>query len=441
VTINFANIDPKKVDPNFLKRQDNVLGAPYDFGSIMHYGRTDFAINPNIATITSKNGASFGQRDRASDQDIVDLRLMYQCLSGPRALNSYNANLCTSDCKCWEEASGCNGDDAACRGDLKCENNMCVKGGGGGGSTGGGSGGCSDVPSGWQDSDGDSCQGYADNNWCEEFGDDFASDGKTANQACCTCGGGSNNGAVFIQLRNTQDSNLCIDVKYGSTTDGTAIFHSPCNTLNGGATQLWFFDANSYVRSAIDINKCLVGSGGFTDQGTNLIINTCFDNDDRFKWDYYTDSSLRPRNNINQCIGPSSSEREETSGYYLMELQSCVVSPSLQWGGYVPSRRERSLQDVDDTCADSPPGWYDHFGDNCEWYAAGNNCEDFGSRAANFGKTANQACCACGGGPTMTADTVRVTTVSITATTLRIQTPASLLRMFAAHVEEDRLLP
>jgi hypothetical protein len=37
--------------------------------------------------------------------------------------------------------------------------------------------------------------------------------------------------------------------------------------------------------------------------------------------------------------------------------------------------------------------------------------------------------------------TVRVTTASITAMTLRIQTPALLLRMFAVHVEEEGLLP
>jgi hypothetical protein len=392
VTINFANIKVKNIH-NFEKAEgSSVLGAPYDYDSVMHYRRNAFAINPDVATIITKNGAPIGQSVSASDQDVIDLRLMYQCLSGPRVLSSYNANLCTSDCKCWEEASGCNGNDDACRGDLKCENNMCVNGGGG--NTGGGSGGCSDVPSGWKDSDGDSCQVYADNDWCEQYGDGYANDGKTANQACCSCGGGSNNGAVFMQLKNTQDPNLCIDVTYSSTTDGTSISHYPCH---GGSNQLWFWDANRYLRSALDLNKCLVGAAGKTDQGTNLIINTCFANDDRFVWDYYTDSSLRPRNNAYQCIGPSPSE-QAISGIYLMELQSCVGAPSLEWKGYVPSRRERSLQD--DTCADSPPGWYDHFGDNCEWYAEGSNCEDFGSGRANFGKTANQACCACGGGPT-----------------------------------------
>ena len=37
-------------------------------------------------------------------------------------------------------------------------------------------------------------------------------------------------------------------------------------------------------------------------------------------------------------------------------------------------------------------------GDNCNWYAEGNNCEIYGSSDVNFGKTANEACCVCGGG-------------------------------------------
>lgn len=34
----------------------------------------------------------------------------------------------------------------------------------------------------------------------------------------------------------------------------------------------------------------------------------------------------------------------------------------------------------------------------CDWYSRDSNCNTFGSGSANFGLTANQACCACGGG-------------------------------------------
>ena len=60
---------------------------------------------------------------------------------------------------------------------------------------------------------------------------------------------------------------------------------------------------------------------------------------------------------------------------------------------------------VPPTCTDSPVGWYDIDGPtySCSWYAQGSNCATFGNSYANFGKTANQACCVCGGGVTVPA--------------------------------------
>ena len=51
-------------------------------------------------------------------------------------------------------------------------------------------------------------------------------------------------------------------------------------------------------------------------------------------------------------------------------------------------------------CADSPRGWFDSDGSDfhCGWYARGDNCQRYGSGFRNFGKTAKEACCACGGG-------------------------------------------
>ena len=52
---------------------------------------------------------------------------------------------------------------------------------------------CSDSPSGWQDSDGPryNCAWYSIGNRCQRYGYAYANRGKTANQVCCTCGGGS----------------------------------------------------------------------------------------------------------------------------------------------------------------------------------------------------------------------------------------------------------
>merc|ERR1712125_31151 len=46
------------------------------------------------------------------------------------------------------------------------------------------------------------------------------------------------------------------------------------------------------------------------------------------------------------------------------------------------------------------PRWADSDGFGCLWYAANakNNCKEYGTYHQNDGKTARQACCACGGG-------------------------------------------
>jgi len=51
-------------------------------------------------------------------------------------------------------------------------------------------------------------------------------------------------------------------------------------------------------------------------------------------------------------------------------------------------------------CSDSPSEWYDEDGEeyNCGWYSNLGRCDLYGDRFANFGKTAKQACCDCGGG-------------------------------------------
>ncbi|KAJ7379141.1 hypothetical protein OS493_017639 [Desmophyllum pertusum] len=57
----------------------NSLGVPYDYGSIMHYGKHDFAKWPWQVTIRSKNGASIGQRKHLSPMDVKQMNLLYQC--------------------------------------------------------------------------------------------------------------------------------------------------------------------------------------------------------------------------------------------------------------------------------------------------------------------------------------------------------------------------
>jgi len=79
VNINFPNIQPDMVF-NFdqhITDGDDVGG--YDYGSIMHYPRNAFAINPNIDTITPKPNASvqIGQRNGLSAGDIAAINAIY----------------------------------------------------------------------------------------------------------------------------------------------------------------------------------------------------------------------------------------------------------------------------------------------------------------------------------------------------------------------------
>ncbi len=253
---------------------------------------------------------------------------------------------------------------------------------------------------------------YEVNNACSEYGNVPGADafGKTANEACCICGGGSFSGGVtFLEFRSNEISTECLDLYAASTTNGNRIIQYGCNGTPG---QQWFVDSNFYIRSALDTNKCIVGSSGSTAAGTNLIIHDCISNDSRFVFTYYDDNTFRPAADTNQCVGSSSSDI--FNGWWGIELSDCAGSLNQQWLPYRPSTRRNLLGETkdesglrglqDDSCTDLPDGWYDKSGDNCAWYAEGTNCHDYGSQNRNFGKTANQACCACGGGSSALAD-------------------------------------
>ena len=79
VNINFPNIQPDSVF-NFdqhITDGDDVGG--YDYGSIMHYPRNAFAINPAIDTITPKPnpGVQIGQRTGLSAGDVAAINAIY----------------------------------------------------------------------------------------------------------------------------------------------------------------------------------------------------------------------------------------------------------------------------------------------------------------------------------------------------------------------------
>jgi hypothetical protein len=76
VRIEWANIEPGR-EHNFSQHitdGDDIGG--YDFGSIMHEGRTAFGIDGSV-TIQTLGGQAIGQRSALSAGDIAAVRVMY----------------------------------------------------------------------------------------------------------------------------------------------------------------------------------------------------------------------------------------------------------------------------------------------------------------------------------------------------------------------------
>lgn len=79
VTINWANIQPAEAH-NFNQHiTDGDDVGSYDYDSLMHYGRHDFAINSSLDTITPKPdpNRAIGQRTGLSAGDIAAINLLY----------------------------------------------------------------------------------------------------------------------------------------------------------------------------------------------------------------------------------------------------------------------------------------------------------------------------------------------------------------------------
>ncbi|XP_072527462.1 hatching enzyme 1.2-like [Salminus brasiliensis] len=77
VRIVYENIIPGK-EHNFKKRNTNNLGTPYDYGSVMHYGRDAFSKNgqPTIVPIPDENVA-VGHAKEMNANDILRVKKLY----------------------------------------------------------------------------------------------------------------------------------------------------------------------------------------------------------------------------------------------------------------------------------------------------------------------------------------------------------------------------
>ncbi|CAL8351339.1 unnamed protein product [Merluccius merluccius] len=80
VRINWENIAPRMAY-NFHRQNTNNLNTPYDYSSVMHYGRTAFSIRRGKDSITPipNRCAQIGQRNEMSKIDIMRINRLYDC--------------------------------------------------------------------------------------------------------------------------------------------------------------------------------------------------------------------------------------------------------------------------------------------------------------------------------------------------------------------------
>ncbi|XP_060907404.1 low choriolytic enzyme-like [Labrus mixtus] len=81
VKINWENFNDYYLI-NFKKKDTNNLNTPYDYSSVMHYGKTAFG-RRGAETITPIPDASvpIGQRDGLSKIDVIRINKLYKCSS------------------------------------------------------------------------------------------------------------------------------------------------------------------------------------------------------------------------------------------------------------------------------------------------------------------------------------------------------------------------
>lgn len=127
VDIHYNNIHANYLS-NFQKQKSiDSLGGEYDYNSVMHYSSRHFSKN-GASTITAKgNEDIIGQRYGISGGDKLQVRLLYQCSTGPRTYPQFQQEKCSDECKCGHLMRGCSGRNSVCKGRLICEGNQCVK--------------------------------------------------------------------------------------------------------------------------------------------------------------------------------------------------------------------------------------------------------------------------------------------------------------------------
>uniref|UniRef100_A0A914VAY5 Metalloendopeptidase n=1 Tax=Plectus sambesii TaxID=2011161 RepID=A0A914VAY5_9BILA len=92
VTILEENVEKSEHRANFPNYSSKVvtdLDAPYDYKSVMHYGKNAFSANGSDTIVPKKSGVEIGQREGFSQYDILKINRLYNCIDEGACSGAY----------------------------------------------------------------------------------------------------------------------------------------------------------------------------------------------------------------------------------------------------------------------------------------------------------------------------------------------------------------
>jgi len=299
---------------------------------------------------------------------------------------------------------------------------------------------CTDSPEDWHDVNGTdfNCDWYSGGVYrCYYFGDEYENDGKTANQACCVCGGGGNEydlssspTKILSEMPSSPPTKILSEMpsdpptKISSEMPSSPPTKSPSEMPSDPPTNIPSerpsdpptkilsespSDPPTKILSEMPSHPptqvpsempsdppTKIPSGMPSDPPTKMPSEMPSDPPTQVPYEMPSNSKLptqvpyaMPSDSKLPTQIPSEKLTLAPNSKLPTQVPSTIVSltPSILISGSI----------APNGCTDDPPNWYDRDGPrfNCDWYAQDNYCDVYGDMYENFGTTANLACCTC----------------------------------------------
>lgn len=280
---------------------------------------------------------------------------------------------------------------------------------------------CTDIPN-FHDSDGEdfNCAWYAADSNCEKYGESFSSNGLTASEACCSCGGGQNTKPSAPSSQVTKSSSpsqapskflepKCVDFPqawhdaWGAEFD--CLWYSQKESRCRKYGHLFEFD-NHVANEAC----CACGGGQTTSINENdndVVPSPSFSPSQAPSAisSHEPSVSMLPSSSpslpSDKPTNPPSKRKSEGPSNIpsLTPTETTSENPSVSNQPTLPTTMESTSSPTTSPsgeCVDDP-NWFDSDGESydCNWYSEGLNCKLYGDDEtySNFGMTAKEACC------------------------------------------------